>query len=397
MRAKPIVQFNASIYKYPYSVSRGYWETCALDEGLAPQDRRSREDWLRHARDKSRTPFHDFISSAFADANDTVLLRTLIIEHGIFAESFFHKIIRQRVLTRFGEVGIDLGKFQKLLSSAIGYEFRIRNAFEAVDQIVRHLYEQATLEVIKAPQAYLILKEWFFANRDTRACGLCGTSFRLIDLPNWVYFGANGFKHCCFTCRLLASPRKAELPDLIRRFTSACGFIPTAAANPINFEFTSRLPPDRWRDAILSYAAMGGIDHVKRKFGSWFAALAQSGSLPDGVQATARGIRCLANDGHICFSLEEKHIDNWLSDHAVPHEREPFYPSHHAFNPTGRRRADWKVRDIFVEYFGLSGDEGYDNKLEEKLLLARELRIDLIAIYPQDISTLDDRLARLIE
>ena len=95
---------------------------------------------------------------------------------------------------------------------------------------------------------------------------------------------------------------------------------------------------------------------MKRKVGSWFAALARSSGLPQGVRATARGIRCLATDGHVCLSLEERRIDNWLSDHQVPHERDPFYPRHHAFNPTGRRRGNWK-----------------------------------------DISTLEDRLARLVE
>jgi hypothetical protein len=397
MFARPIVQCDATYYRYPLSISRGYWARYTLDEGLAPPDRGARESWLRHVKGKSRTPFHDFISTAFVDGRDSALLRTLIVEHGVFAERFFHRAVRQRVLTEFGELRIDLARFQELLSSAVGYEFRLRSVFDAVYQSIDHLYEQAMLEAIEDPHVYQTLKEWFSANRDTRTCGLCGTSFRLIDLADWAYFGANGFKHCCLTCRLLASPRKGELPELIRRFISTCGFIPGASANPINFEFTSRLPHDRWPDAVLSYAAMGGIDHVKGKVGSWFEALAWSGALPDGVQATARGIRCLATDGHVCLSLQEQHIDDWLTDHGVPHEREPFYPPHQAFNPKGRRRADWKVGEVFVEYFGLTGDVGYDAKLEEKVLLARDLGIDLIAIYPPDVSMLEDRLARLIK
>jgi len=73
---------------------------------------------------------------------------------------------------------------------------------------------------------------------------------------------------------------------------------------------------------------MGGIEHVKKKFGSWFKALAETGALPDGVLTTARGMRCLAQDGHMCHSLDEQRIDDWLSVHHLAHEREPIYPHH---------------------------------------------------------------------
>ncbi len=134
---------------------------------------------------------------------------------------------------------------------------------------------------------------------------------------------------------------------------------------------------------------------MKRKFGSWFKALAETGILPDGVLITARGIRCLAQDGHVCHSLAEQQIDDWLFAQGLPHEREPSYPAHSTLNPTGRRRADWKVQNTFIEYFGLIGDSKYEEKMEEKIFLARYCNIDLITIYPSDIENLDQRLGHL--
>jgi len=217
----------------------------------------------------------------------------------------------------------------------------------------------------------------------------------VIDLPDWVYFGSYGFKRCCFQCRILEAPQKNNLISLVPAFTGACGFIPNSDANVINYAFTSRLPVGEWSKVMLAYARMGGIEHVKGKFGTWFTALAETGALPDGVLVTARGIRCQAKDGHTCHSLDEQRIDDWLHLHDLDHEREPIYPQHPSLNPTGKRRADWRVHETFIEYFGLVGDPKYEKKMDEKILLAQESNIPLIAIYPSDIEKLDERLGGL--
>jgi hypothetical protein len=141
---------------------------------------------------------------------------------------------------------------------------------------------------------------------------------------------------------------------------------------------------------------MGGIDNVKAKWSSWFAALASSGALPDGVIATSRGVRCLAKDGHECHSLDEQRIDDWLEAHNIAHEREPVYPKHSVLNPGGRRRADWRVGDIFIEYFGLTGEKAYDVKTDEKIMLSKQLGITMFPIYPSDMVSLDQLLTPLL-
>lgn len=107
---------------------------------------------------------------------------------------------------------------------------------------------------------------------------------------------------------------------------------------------------------------------------------------------TSRGIKCLAQDGHECHSLDEQQIDNWLTDHSIEHEREPIYPAHPILNPSGKRRSDWRVGDIYIEYFGLTGEKTYDNKTDEKIMLVKQLGLTMLPIYPSDMVRLDKLL-----
>jgi len=158
-----------------------------------------------------------------------------------------------------------------------------------------------------------------------------------------------------------------------------------------------RIPEGQKILALRAYAEMGGIEWVTKKYPTWFHALEGSGVFPDGVQSTARGFRCLAADGHFCLSLDEQFIDNWLTSHSVPHEREPFYPRHPSLNMSGRRRADWEVGSTFIEYFGLRGDPEYDRRADEKLRLARASGVNVISIYPEDLAKLESILPKVLK
>lgn len=120
------------------------------------------------------------------------------------------------------------------------------------------------------------------------------------------------------------------------------------------------------------------VRRVKSLFGSWLNALIQAGVLEDGTRKTSRGIQSIAKDGHVCLSLGEKTIDDFLYARGVHHEKEPRYPE-------GNYRGDFKVDSAFIEYFGLAGNPEYDAKIKEKIRLCKKHRITLIAIYPQDL------------
>jgi hypothetical protein len=120
------------------------------------------------------------------------------------------------------------------------------------------------------------------------------------------------------------------------------------------------------------------VDRVKELFGSWLKALIEAGVLEDGTRRTGRGTQCLAKDGHVCLSLGEKTMDDFLYARGIPHEKEPHYPE-------GNLRADFLVNGVFIEYFGLKGDPDYDARMWSKQRLCKKQDIRLISVYPSDL------------
>jgi hypothetical protein len=386
-----LVDFDTNYYRYPNNIGDNLSAEFELGAYASIH-----EQQINETVRLSGTRFHRIVDAHFATSTDDDLLKSNLSAHGVFARKFFAHGVRQRVARQFAEANIDLREFSSLLWEA--WERDTTNAVDdipwAVEVIISHLYDQAFIRVIKDQRTKSELETWFEKFSRPRGCFLCGRMYRVIDFPYWIYFGSDACIDCCFTCPM-ECPDKEELNSLVPAFVQACGFIPSANATPFNYAFCSRLSQTKKQDVFRTYARMGGIEHVKRKFASWFHALAETGALPGGMLPTARGVRCLAQDGHACHSLDEQRIDNWLSRNAVPHQREPYYPEDPLLNPAGNRRADWKIGKSFIEYFGLVGEENYDKKISEKILLAQHHGIDLIAIYPADLEHLDSLLSAL--
>jgi len=102
-----------------------------------------------------------------------------------------------------------------------------------------------------------------------------------------------------------------------------------------------------------------------------------------------------ALDGHLCDSISELLIDNWLYKNRILHKRDTHYPGTH-------HKADWAIiiekQKIFVEYFGLANDSPrYDRAVKEKKKLCLKNKIPLIAIYPKDVYPLKNANEKLKE
>jgi hypothetical protein len=119
----------------------------------------------------------------------------------------------------------------------------------------------------------------------------------------------------------------------------------------------------------------------RKEFGSFFTALVRSGILPEGSHELPIGTMVLAEDGHMCLSLAEKEIDDFLYRRGIMHDKEVYYPG-------SRMRTDWELfggqRRVFVEYFGLMQNPDYANRARQKIRLAEQCGIELIEIYPDD-------------
>ncbi len=160
------------------------------------------------------------------------------------------------------------------------------------------------------------------------------------------------------------------------------------------FKFTGEIPTqdfDRFVYLYRDHDSLMELLNIFRKlrtphgyaaeFGGFFSALVQSGILPEGSRRMTIGTMVLARDGHLCLSLVEKEIDDYLFANRVPHDKEVGYPG-------SKMRTDWEIfgtsKRIFVEYFGLMGNPDYAAKAAIKIELAEASGIELIDIYPGD-------------
>lgn len=182
---------------------------------------------------------------------------------------------------------------------------------------------------------------------------------------------------------------KGEIIDFLNQLAAVTERVPAQGFGEgiddlIDLEFDKRL------ELLRLLKDKPSVKRVKAVFGSWLKALIEAGVLVDGTRETPRGIQTIALDGHTCFSLGEKTIDDYLCKRGIVHRKEPKYPE-------SNFRADFLVGDVFIEYFGLAGDSGYDIKTEEKQRLCKEHGIKLIALYPKDLITMSKLEKRLSE
>lgn len=234
---------------------------------------------------------------------------------------------------------------------------------------------------------------------ERRNCPLCGEPFTEDSLPEpfVVRLGMANLDVCsvCMDAAILAPGRKYKTAEPVLAYIRKLA------------DLAERVPPQGFGESIGDLVdvprdmRLGIIQHLKTKpsratiktlFGSWFDALVAAEILDDGARRNSRGVQCRAKDGHMCHSLGEKTIDDTLFEMSIQHEREPPYPD-------SNYRADFKVGEHIIEYFGLIGNADYDAKTEAKLTLAKAHRLQLICIYPADLVSprkLQRKLSRLL-
>lgn len=388
---KPLVSFDPNYYVYPNTVGSSLLFRALLD-GQGPFG----DAWSRMRSDfelRSISTLHRVVHESFFSQADVQVLLKLSGEHGVFAEKFFLQSVRARVvLLPLPENLRDISVVENLAQEAYGYRrklYRLADVIYLISDVILEILF-SNFELVSDIRARV--SRWFEDRSERKMCGLCGADYRVIDLPYWVYYGSNGAERCCFRCPVVEAPTKKLLFSRIPEFVNTCEFTPNSDFGPISNSFSSRVRQDNWLNVMAGIGKIGGVEHVKEKFGSWFVALSRTGALPEGVLATARGVRCLARDGHVCHSLDEQRIDNWLHENNISHEREPLYPYHPVLNSSGRRRADWKIGETYVEYFGLIGDAKYEKRMNEKLELLITMEIPFVSIYPSDLSDLGRKL-----
>jgi hypothetical protein len=209
------------------------------------------------------------------------------------------------------------------------------------------------------------------------------------------HFCSECYRIACLhaVCAVVKLESKQEMLERLAHLGNALEAVPTITF--MNNPQLHNLSDEKQIKVICALLKMPSYKDYEVQFGSWLQALIKAEILKDGVHRTARGFRCIANDGHVCLSLAEKTIDDWLSGHNISHEKEPLYPYDFRLNPSGQMRADWQVDNTFIEYAGMLDEPEYAAKMKDKKELAKKARLSLIVLEPEDVLALDKKLGKL--
>ena len=142
---------------------------------------------------------------------------------------------------------------------------------------------------------------------------------------------------------------------------------------------------------IPTKAELGHLNRPARNnFGTWNNLIKVAGFTPNEVIFSKK---FTANDGHICDSLSEKIVDDWLSARKIEHQTQVKYPWNNGMS------TDFKVGEYWVELFGLTGQlKKHDSLMRTKLQLIKHYNLKLISLYLSDLfptNRLEEKLSIL--
>jgi hypothetical protein len=227
-----------------------------------------------------------------------------------------------------------------------------------------------------------------------KACPVCGEFFVEGSVPDLyiAFLGSKQIDICSPCITTVWGYSGSETTD----YEGVIEYVRTLAAvlerlPPRQVEIHKLLPSLTTDQRVRLFQARENgpsVRRVKEVCGSWLQALVTAGLLEGGVRRTSRGTQCLAVDGHVCWSLGEKTIDDRLHSLGVAHSREPRYPE-------GNFRGDFLVGHTIIEYAGLEGHADYDQTTSQKKLLCARHGIKIVVIRPSDVvelPRLDEKL-----
>lgn len=297
---------------------------------------------------------------------------------------------------------------RQLISEVISYWDNIGLLDTYKDEIQNTVYENHWYSLLSSYASYQLgMNEWYRLKNKKQSCSGCGQVFREWSIPIEYALKTDKKIEFCAFCysyifnhRFRANTTKAyhmqknRMQDCLSNLSKALGFIPTRKYME-NIELPTQ-SSEKLIEVGKILLKMPAYDIYIEKFGTWFNCLQLAGVLADGLRKTGFGYQCLANDGHLCLSLGEKAVDDWLSGHNLAHEKESFYPYDEILNPNRLFRTDWKIGNTFIEYAGMMDDVAYRRKMSNKRKLAENNNIKLIVIKPSDLLQLDVKLKDLI-
>lgn len=232
-----------------------------------------------------------------------------------------------------------------------------------------------------------------------KKCALCAQDFveDSMPMPLIERFGIETLDSCapCLRdCVLQGSgsqtATREDILNYMRALTEALGIIPPHNFGEQTTDWQDMDNPERVKILRVLQGKPSTL-RIKTVLGSWIQALIEAGIVDSLTTRNSRGYVTKAKDGHMCFSLGEKSIDDFLNRHGIKHGKEPLYPE-------GNHRADFLVGNTLIEYVGLIGNSDYRENIKRKEAICKKHKVPLVLVEPRDLisrSRLEKKLLAL--
>jgi hypothetical protein len=278
------------------------------------------------------------------------------------------------------------------------------------EEEIEHLKNNGIEEVIWNPRPYISAKIYEFFCRDyyfcehfeITSCVFCGTQFYPQSQRRWLYLLPPEYCDFClgmithqestdfFQYGFSESEIKKNMVFGVKNYFDTFGYIPKSGQNRAKtiLKLLSDLGIGIDLNKVLkTIALLPPKDLTIKYFKTWSHLLAEA-ELLELTNRGKGGYRSIATDGHICLSLGERAICEFLSRSKIEHSKEPMYPKHRTYNPNGLLRADFEISGIFIEFAGMMENPDYAKRMKNKELLARSKKVPWFKLEAAEVSDL---------
>jgi hypothetical protein len=251
----------------------------------------------------------------------------------------------------------------------------------------------------------LFVAEYYVCNHfEEKECRLCGDKFWPQMSEEWPGRVPPDY---CLICLEMAFSGSTEFFRLlsytdeqrrenfvfgIRAYSEFFGFIPkvgTTKRRVVTQIRRTGVMGDDLDLVLMASAMLPWHETAKKMFGSWAHLLEEAGLLRD-RQRGRGGHQSIASDGHLCLSMGERAICEFLTRNRISHTKEPLYPTHEDFNPNGLLRGDFLVGEIFIEYAGMMSNKEYASRMGQKSKLAKLKGIPWLKVEGSQLEDLEE-------
>jgi hypothetical protein len=239
----------------------------------------------------------------------------------------------------------------------------------------------------------LICNEEFYPQTETEWVGRVPPVFCSICLEMGFSASTEFFRQLGFKPEV----RRNNLIEGVKIYTDYFGFIPAVGIQKrrvIAQLYRSGIPDTELALAIKVSSLLPYTDAAAKEFGSWAHFLDEAGLLSERKSGRG-GYQSIATDGHLCLSLGERAICEYLTRNNLIHEKEPMYPYHEVLNPNNLLRGDFLVNGTIIEFAGMMSNPDYASRMETKQELAKTLKLKWMKIEAARLVDLDKMLAKI--